>query len=91
VSKQNKQKSAAALHYRPGASAPTLVAKGQGLIAEQIIATAKSAGVYVHESQELVALLMQLDLDREIQPKLYQAVAELLAWVYRLEQEHAAR
>lgn len=66
-------------------AAPRVVAKGRGLIAETIIARAREAGVYVHESPELVALLMQVDLDREIPPQLYVAVAELLAWVYRIE------
>lgn len=61
------------------------IAKGQGLIAEQIIARAKEAGIFVHESKELVSLLMQLDLDQHIPPLLYQAVAEVLAWVYRIE------
>lgn len=42
-------------------------------------------GVHVHESKELVSLLMQVDLDRRIPPQLYRAVAELLVWVYRLE------
>ena len=42
-------------------------------------------GVYVHESPELVSLLMQIDLDQRIPPQLYVAVAELLAWIYRLE------
>jgi flagellar biosynthesis protein len=39
----------------------------------------------VHESQELVGLLMQVELDEHIPPQLYLAVAELLAWIYRLE------
>ncbi|MBM3396345.1 MAG: flagellar protein, partial [Betaproteobacteria bacterium] len=38
-----------------------------------------------HESPELVSLLMQVDLDDHIPPQLYRAVAELLAWLYRLE------
>jgi len=61
------------------------VAKGRGLIAQAIIDRAHQHGVYVHESKELVALLMQVDLDQRIPPALYLAVAELLAWVYRLE------
>lgn len=85
---------AAALTYDPlkrgnlsGASgAPRVVAKGQGLIAEEIIERARAAGVAIHESRELVAALMQLDLDREIPPALYVAVAEVLVWVYRLEE-----
>jgi flagellar biosynthesis protein len=41
--------------------------------------------VYVHESEELVGMLMQVELDQHIPPQLYLAVAELLAWLYRLE------
>lgn len=77
---------AAALAYRTGQLAPRLVAKGRGLLAEAIIARARENGVYVHESAELVSLLMQVDLDEYIPPALYRAVAELLAWLYQLEQ-----
>ncbi|NCA72127.1 MAG: hypothetical protein EOM91_19035 [Sphingobacteriia bacterium] len=77
--------SAVALLYQGGDTAPRVVAKGRGAIAAEIIARAREAGVYVHESPELVALLMQVDLDERIPPQLYVAVAELLAWLYRLE------
>ena len=77
---------AVALAYREGQIAPKVVAKGRGLIAQEIISRAKEAGIYVHESRELVALLMQVNLDDRIPPQLYVAVAELLAWLYRLEQ-----
>lgn len=77
---------AVALTYTAGDSAPRVVAKGRGLIAQEIIARAREAGVYVHESPELVALLMQVDLDSHIPAQLYVAVAELLAWLYRVEQ-----
>lgn len=79
------RQAAIALAYRAGQAAPTVVAKGRGLIAEAIVARAKESGVYVHESAELVSLLMQVDLDQHIPPQLYVAVAELLAWLYRLE------
>ena len=79
------RKAAVALAYQDGQSAPIVVAKGRGLIAETIIARAQESGVYVHESPELVALLMQVDLDQHIPPQLYVAIAELLAWLYRLE------
>ena len=78
---------AVALKYSPGTSAPTVVAKGRGLIAEQIISRAKEHGIFVHESPELVALLSQVDLDGQIPPQLYIAVAELLAWIYQVERE----
>ena len=78
---------AVALAYAPGDAAPRVVAKGKGLIAEEIINRAKSHGVYVHESPELVTLLLQVDLDEHIPPQLYVAVAELLAWLYRIEEK----
>lgn len=79
------QREAVALAYRQTDAAPRVVARGRGLIAEEIIARAHDHGVYVHESPELVALLMQVDIDEHIPPQLYLAVAELLAWLYRLE------
>ncbi|WP_144157616.1 EscU/YscU/HrcU family type III secretion system export apparatus switch protein [Paraburkholderia sp. BCC1885] len=81
------RKSAAALVYDSQGSdqAPRVVAKGYGLLAEMIIQRAKEAGLYVHEAPEMVSLLMQVDLDARIPPQLYQAVAELLAWLHRLE------
>lgn len=66
---------AVALAYREGAAAPRVVAKGQGIVAEMIIEKAREAGVFVHESPELVSLLMQVDLDQHIPPQLYRAVA----------------
>ena len=56
------------------------------MVAREIIERANEAGVFVHESPELVSLLMQVDLDARIPPQLYVAVAELLAWLYRIEQ-----
>lgn len=85
----NPNQQAIALTYAFGDSAPKVVAKGRGLIAEQIIARAKEHHVFVHESKELVALLMQVDLDDHIPPALYQAIAEILAWLYRLEEGKA--
>lgn len=79
-------RSAAVLAYQEGDLAPRVVAKGRGQIAEAIIERARSAGLYVHQSRELVSLLMQVDLDSHIPPQLYVVIAELLAWLYRLEQ-----
>lgn len=82
---------AVALAYQTGQAAPKVVAKGRGQLAQAIIERARDAGVYVHESPELVALLMQVDLDQHIPPQLYLAVAELLAWIYRLEHGQTQR
>ena len=83
----NPAREAIALAYSQTDAAPRVVAKGKGLIAEQIIARAREHGVYVHESPELVALLTQVDLDEHIPPQLYVAIAELLAWLYRIEHD----
>jgi flagellar biosynthesis protein len=78
-------KKAVALNYEEGQYAPRMVAKGRGVTAEAIIALARESGVYVHESPELVSMLINVDMDRYIPPELYVAVAELLAWLYKLE------
>lgn len=79
------QQIAVALTYGQNKDAPKVVAKGRGLIAQAIIERAKQHGIFVHESEDLVGLLMKVELDQEIPPQLYLAVAELLAWLYRLE------
>ncbi|MFA7238587.1 MAG: EscU/YscU/HrcU family type III secretion system export apparatus switch protein [Sulfuricellaceae bacterium] len=85
------QQVAVALTYGKGqggksqGGAPQVVAKGRGMMAQAIIERAKQNNVYVHESEDLVGLLMQVELDQEIPPQLYLAVAELLAWLYKLE------
>ncbi|MFZ2524502.1 MAG: EscU/YscU/HrcU family type III secretion system export apparatus switch protein [Candidatus Ferrigenium altingense] len=80
------QQVAVALTYgKNQGGAPKVVAKGRGMIAQAIIERAKQHDIYVHESGDLVGLLMQVELDQEIPPQLYLAVAELLAWLYQLE------
>lgn len=85
MEKFKQPRNAVAIAYQTGATAPKVVAKGRGLIADEIIARAKEHGVFVHESKELVALLMQVELDSHIPPALYRVVAELLAWLYHIE------
>jgi flagellar biosynthesis protein len=86
----SEKKRAVAMAYRPEDGAPRVVAKGIGVSAEAIISLARENGVYVHSSPELVNLLMQVDLDGEIPPELYQAVAEILAWLYSMDQKISA-
>jgi flagellar biosynthesis protein len=85
---------AAALTYdasdRRAGAAPRVVAKGGGEIADAIIRRARESGVPIYESRELVGLLMQVDLDAHIPSALYVAVAEVLAWVHRLEMQAGA-
>ena len=87
----NPNQQAIALAYATGDYAPKVVAKGRGAVAEQIIAKAKEHKIFVHESKELVALLMQVDLDDHIPPSLYLAIAEILAWLYKLEENETEK
>ena len=85
------RKSAAALRYKQKMDpAPRLVAKGVGKIAEKIIAAAKEAGVPIHEDPDLLALLMQLDINEVIPPEMYVAIAEVLAFIYRMNKKAPA-
>lgn len=86
--RNNDERQAAALSYKQGYYAPVVVARGTGVMAEAIIACAQEAGVYVHESPELVKLLMQVDTDQHIPPELYRAVAEVLVWLYAMEHDY---
>jgi len=56
-----------------------------GVPAESIIREGRAHGLFVHESPELVGLLMQVALDDEIPPALYRAVAEVMAWLQAIE------
>jgi len=79
---------AVALRYdRGNAGAPKVVASGQGALAERILEAARSAGVHVTHDAELLDLLALVPLGSEIPAELYQAVAEVLAFVYRLNLE----
>ncbi len=82
-----KRKSAVALKYdQSNTSAPKVVAKGKGDTAEEIMRLAEENGVPIQQDDSLIHLLSQLDIDREIPPNLYQAVAEVFAFIYQLDQ-----
>lgn len=75
---------AAALRYDyPTDRAPRVVARGEGHVAERILALAREHGIPIREDRELVDVLARLDLDSEIPPELYQAIAEILAFLAR--------
>ena len=84
--KQNQTKNLAiSLKYSGGSNhAPKVTAKGQGWVAEKIIAMAKQRNIPIRKDKDLVALLEKIDVGREIPESLYKLVAELLAWVYQL-------
>ena len=79
-------KTAVAVQYSEDEdNAPRVVAKGWGSIAEKIIQIAKENHVPTYEDKELCRLLAALDVDFEIPPELYYAVAEVLVFIYNLE------
>ena len=88
---EQERPGAVALSYLDKTRAPIVVAKGYGVVAESIMREAREHGLYVHASPELIRLLMQVDLDRQIPPELYLAVAEVMAWIHGLEEGGAPR
>ena len=80
----DKKQKAIALNYNYS-QAPTVTAKGQGLIAEQIIALAREHDIHIHESPELVEVLLRLELGEEIPESLYRAIAEIIAFTHSLK------
>jgi flagellar biosynthesis protein len=78
-----ERRSAAGLRYE-GRDAPRVIATGRGHVADRIVALAKENGIPVKEDPVLAEALAVLELDHEVPPELYQAVAETLLWAYRL-------
>lgn len=78
-----KKKSVALKYDEKINAAPKVVAKGTGEIAEAILKKADENKIPIYEDKALVEVLSEIDIDREIPPELYKAVAEILSWVYR--------
>jgi flagellar biosynthesis protein len=82
------QKRAVALRFTQGEdNAPVVVAKGKGLLAEQILRMARENNIPIQEDRNLVQVLSLLNIDQEIPPQAYQAVAAILAFIYRLNKK----
>ncbi len=78
---KDQVKSAVALQY-DGKSAPTIVAKGHGELADEIVALAREHGVLIHEDEALNQLLRHMELGDQIPKELYLIIAELIAFSY---------
>ncbi|PIE70200.1 MAG: flagellar biosynthesis protein FlhB [Deltaproteobacteria bacterium] len=88
MAEKDARKKAVALRYVPGADpAPKVTAKGVGSVAEKIIAIAEKHGVPVKNDPDLVEVLASVDVDKEIPESVYVVVAELLAFIYRVNGE----
>ena len=81
---KDKPSTAVALEYGKQ-EAPTITAKGEGLLAEQIIALAEANNVHLHRDEGLSRVLNALSLGEEIPEALYRVIAEIIAFVYLLE------
>ena len=83
---------ATALKYDPQSDqAPRVIASGEGKIAEQILSLAKQYDVPVYDDPELAAALSMVNLEEEIPPELYQVVAQVLAYIYRVAKIHGKK
>ena len=89
MEKKNDTKKAVALGYdKAKNSAPKVIAKGKGLLAEKIIELAREHGIHTYTDPDLVEVLSAVEVDNEIPKELYRAVAEVLAFVYRLNSSY---
>ncbi|MFC3882590.1 EscU/YscU/HrcU family type III secretion system export apparatus switch protein [Bacillus songklensis] len=88
MSLNQEKKQAVALSYEAAKEdAPKVVAKGKGFVAEQIIERAHEHHIPIQEDRSLVELLGQLTINEKIPEELYQAVAEIFAFIYRMDQQ----
>lgn len=88
--KYEKMKKAAALSYKPGEDkAPRVVASGRGVMADKIIEKAREARIPVYEDEHLAEALSSIKLGSEIPQELYEVVAEVLAFISRLDGKYS--
>jgi flagellar biosynthesis protein len=92
VASKEKQQRAVALQYDASnrSAAPKVLAKGQGGVAERILALARANGIPLYRDPELVEVLGQLDVGTQIEPDLYKAVAQVLIFIYKMNQKKKA-
>lgn len=84
-----KRKKAVALRYdQEKEASPRVIGKGTGLLAERLIELAKEHDIPIHEDADLIEILSRLDLHEEIPPSTYVVVAEILAFVYRTNDQY---
>ena len=88
----NTRRQAAALRYEPKQDrAPKLIAKGQGALAEKLLEIARQHDIPIRHDKNLLEILSRLDLNEEIPAEVYQVVAEILAFIYRLSNRQLAK
>jgi len=92
MKKEDKIKKAIALKYERGKdAAPKVTAKGRGAVADKILALARENRIPIEQDSTLMEALYRLDINEEIPEELYQVVAELLAFIYRMNKLKKSR
>lgn len=81
MEKKEKTKTAVAVAYQPGDTAPKILAAGKGEVAERIIEKAKENDVPFYQDNQLAETLSKLEIGDTIPPELYEVVAEILVFV----------
>jgi len=88
-SQKNSLEKAVAMQYEESEEAPRVTAKGEGKLAEKIIELARQHEIPLYEDPDLVNLLYQLDLEEQIPVSLYEVVAEVFSFLYRLNRQQS--
>ena len=83
--KELERKTAVALSYESGDTAPKILATGKGYVAEKMIEVAKQENVPLHKDTKLAETLSKLEIGDYIPKELYGVVAEILVFVDRVE------
>ncbi|MFN3505468.1 MAG: EscU/YscU/HrcU family type III secretion system export apparatus switch protein [Caldimicrobium sp.] len=81
-----EEKIAVALKYEPEKGAPEVIAKGKGSLAQLILQIAKEHNIPIKEDSALVKELYKIEINKPIPPELYQAVAAVIAWAFKLNE-----
>jgi flagellar biosynthesis protein len=89
---KKEQDKAVALKYERGKDpAPRVMAKGRGVVAERILAIAREHNIPIRQDKALLDALYRLDINEEIPEDLYRVIAEVLAFIYRMNRMKAER
>lgn len=88
--KDEKEKAVALKYERGKDPAPKVTAKGRGAVAERILAIARENNIPIKQDKTLLEALYKLDINEEIPEELYRVIAEILAFVYRMNRSKAA-
>ncbi len=87
MNEHKKHKLAIAIRYESNYNAPKVLAKGKGKTAEKIIEEGQNSGIKIHNDEKLASDLINIDIGKEIPEELYNAVASVLAFIYKLDSE----